>query len=259
MSQTNGDAISKPQIIQPSTAVARGVTSYKTQVGDTVDSVATQFRLSKDTIKTSNELQSDALEPGRDIVIPPVDGVVSTAQAGDTVASLAAKYKTDAERIILYNDVDASAVIAPGTRVVIPGGIAVVIPAPAGRAGTSSRSNTAININAILATGNRYDYGYCTWYAYNRRAALGKPIGGLWGDASSWAYLATRSGFSVNNKPEVGAVMQHGGGQGHVAVVESIGADGSISISEMNYSHWGPPATTRTVPASSASTYNYIH
>lgn len=260
LAQNDEDTISKPQIIQPSSAVARGVTTYKTQTGDTADTVAKEFKLNKDTIKWSNDMQSDALEPGRDIVIAPVDGLVSAAQPGDTIASLAQKYKTDPERIVLYNEIDASATIEPGIKVVIPGGVmSAVPPAPTSTSAVNGRQNNSVNISAILATGNRYDYGYCTWYAYNRRAALGKQIGGLWGDASSWAALARSNGFSVNNKPEVGAVLQTpSGGYGHVAVVESIGADGSVFISEMNYAGWNVKST-RTISASQVGTYNYIH
>ena len=46
---------------------------------------------------------------------------------------------------------------------------------------------------------------------------------------------------------------------GHVAYVEQVNGDGSILISEMNYNT--PPGIVdyRTIPASMASSYNYIH
>jgi N-acetylmuramoyl-L-alanine amidase len=260
LAQTSNDLISKPQIVQPTTTASHGLTVYKAKAGDTVDSVAAQFKLTKNTIKWSNDLQSDALEPGRELTIPPVDGLIYNAQPGDTAATLAQKYSTDAQRIILFNDLELSDTIVPGTRVVIPGGVIVAAPAVTNNNGASGRSQ-ATNITAFSATGNGYDYGYCTWYAYNRRAALGKPISGGWGNASSWASLARMNGFAVNSTPSVGAVMQDSylaGGYGHVAVVESVNADGSIFVSEMNYGGWNVKST-RTIPASQVGSYNYIH
>lgn len=261
LSQVSDEQISKPQIVQPTTAT-HGITTYTVQSGDTVDSIASKFKLTKDTIKWSNDLQSDALEPGRVLLIPPVDGVIYTAQAGDTIASVAEKYKADPERVVLYNDLELTSAIAAGTKIIIPGGSVTAIPVPSAD-GASSNTVLASNLNftASLSGGNRYDYGYCTWYAYNRRAALGRPVGGLWGNASSWASLARVSGFSVNNVPSVGAVLQTpnaAGGYGHVAVVESINPDGSILISEMNYAGWNVKSS-RTISASQAGSYNYIH
>ncbi|MGI8634873.1 MAG: CHAP domain-containing protein [Segetibacter sp.] len=271
LSQNSDNAISKPQIIQPTTAVARGVTSYKAHTGDTVDSLAKKFKLTKNTIKWSNAMQSDAIEPGRQVTISPVDGIVSTAHSGDTVASLAKKYKTNPERIILYNDVKPSAAIKAGTKVVVPGGTkadnstaddsSLAQPVVDNQASVFGSPSSPVNVSALLAGGNQYDYGYCTWYVYNRRAALGKPIGGLWGNASSWTALARGSGFNVNSTPSIGSVLQTpnaAGGYGHVAVVESVHSNGSLTISEMNFSGWGV-RDTRRIPASQASSYNYIH
>lgn len=263
LSQTNDDTISKPQTTQAAGAVSHDIVTYTTQSGDTADSVATKFKLSKDTIKWSNNLQGDAIEPNRTLIIPPVDGVVATAQGGDTVETLAQKYGTQAERILLFNDFD-NGVVTAGAQVIVPGGrIAaappVVVTAPGG--GSSSSQNTNVNFAMLNTSDNRYDYGYCTWYAFNRRAALGKPIGGMWGNASSWASLARASGFSVNNTPSVGAVMQTAygaGGYGHVAVVESVNSDGSVLVSEMNYAGWNRKSS-RTLSAAEALSYNFIH
>lgn len=262
LSQTNDDIISKPQVTQSAGAVSHDIVTYTTQSGDTADSVAGKFKLSKDTIKWSNNLQGDAIEPNRTLVIPPVDGLVATAQAGDTADSLAQKYGTQAERIVLFNDFENGAITA-GTQVVVPGGRIVATPAVVSPSVSTSSSQSTTNVNfAMLNTSdNRYDYGYCTWYAFNRRAALGKPIGGMWGNASSWASLARGSGFLVNNTPSVGAVMQTpygAGGYGHVAVVESVNGDGSVLVSEMNYAGWNRKSS-RTLSASEAASYNYIH
>lgn len=258
LAQTNDETISKPQIIASNVSASKSFTTYKTQPGDTTPSVAAKFSLKVETIKWANGIPGDAIEPGRDLLIPPVDGIVYTSQAGDTVDGIAARFSGNKDRVILFNDLEASSAIPAGTQLIIPGGSPAVL-----TTSTSSRgaSASAASIVAGLSGGNRYDFGYCTWYAYNRRAALGMPIGGMWGNASSWASLARSSGFLVNNRAAVGAVMQTAnaaGGYGHVAVVESVNSDGSILISEMNYAGWGVKST-RTIPAGSAGSYSYIH
>lgn len=50
--------------------------------------MSSQFKVSDQTIKWANNLTSDALEDGRDLIIPPVDGVVYVAKDGDTAGSV---------------------------------------------------------------------------------------------------------------------------------------------------------------------------
>ncbi len=261
LSQTNDETISKPQIIASNVSASKSFTTYKTQVGDTVPSVAAKFSLNANTIRWANGIAGDAIEPGRDITVPPVDGVVYSAQAGDNADSIAQRFSGDKDRVILYNDLEASGAIPAGTQIIIPGGSpAVVAVASSGSRGGGLTAGSA-GILTSLSGGNRYDFGYCTWYVYNRRAELGMPIGSTWGNASSWASLARSSGFLVDNRPSVGAVMQTAnaaGGYGHAAVVESVNTDGSIFISEMNYAGWNVKGT-RTIPAGSVGSYNYIH
>lgn len=260
LAQTNDETISKPQIIASNVSASKSFTTYKAQPGDTTPSVAAKFSLKTDTIKWANGIPGDAIEPGRDLLIPPVDGIVYTAQAGDTVDGIAARFNGNRERVVLFNDLETSSVIPAGTQLIIPGGSPAVLTS-ASLSSSRGASASAASIVAGLSGGNRYDFGYCTWYAYNRRAALGMPIGGMWGNASSWASLARSSGFLVNNRPSVGAVMQTAnaaGGYGHVAVVESVNTDGSVFISEMNYAGWNVKST-RTIPAGSAGSYSYIH
>jgi len=45
------------------------------------------------------------------------------------------------------------------------------------------------------------------------------------GNASSWAYYAVLSGWTVSSSPQVGAIAQTSyaaGGEGHVAVVDAV-------------------------------------
>ena len=259
LAQTDSNVLSKPQIVE--VAETRGITVYSGVAGDTVPAIAQRFGVSIETVKWANNLVSDAVSPGQLLKIPNTDGVLYTVAAGDNVDSIASRFQANASRITSYNDLEISGVVA-GQQIVIPGGVLPAGDRPGARSTTPIRgagSFVASYRNASVA-GNRYDYGYCTWYAYNRRAELGRPVGSFWGNASTWASYARGSGYIVSRTPSVGAVMQDSysaGGYGHVAVVESVGADGSISISEMNYAGWNVKSY-RTLSAGEAAGYNYI-
>ena len=100
-----------------------------------------------------------------------------------------------------------------------------------------------------VVAGNGYVPGNCTWYVKNRRP----DIGNYWGDAGySWIANARAAGYSTGATPRAGAI---GVTPGHVVYVESVNADGTANISEMN---WGAlyRMNSRTVPAG-AFTYIY--
>lgn len=265
LAQTDSATISKPQIVQPS-AGSREVTSYITQPGDTAQVVATAHGISDITLKWANNLTSDALDAGKTITIPPVDGVVYTVKDGDSVESLAQKYSVSQDRIIAFNDLELNG-ISKDMRIILPGASlpeterpGYVAPRPAyaygaiqgGAMGSSTRNNLTASV------GNKYAPGYCTWYVYERRAAAGRSIGSFWGNATSWKSSALSAGFAVNNTPAPGAIMQNHGGYGHVAYVESVGADGSVTVREMNYAGFNV-ISSRTLSAAQAASYNYIH
>ncbi len=100
---------------------------------------------------------------------------------------------------------------------------------------------------------NSYDYGYCTWYVKNRRGA--SLPNGL-GNANTWYSRAQAMGLATGSAARTGAVgTTTRGSLGHVVYVESINADGSINISEMNAPVFGG-VTYRTA---SASEFLYIY
>lgn len=264
---SGSDVITKPQIIQPS-ADTREMREYTAKAGDTVGSIASQFGVSSDTVKWANDLSSDAVEAGKVLRIPPVDGLVYVVQSGDTAESIASKYQSNADRIIAFNDLEISGISA-GMTIVVPGGVlpenerpGYVEPQVATSQGAYSGGYSTVNAQiASASAGNRYAYGYCTWYAYERRAQLGRPVGSFWGNAATWASYARAAGYTVNTTPAPGAVIQNGGGYGHVGVVESVNPGESITITDMNYAGNWNRVTSRTMGWGEATSgwYSYIH
>lgn len=261
--QTTTSVVQKPQLVAPSNKTVKDILTIAAAEGDTVESLAQKYGISSDTIRWANDLTVDTLPVGRELKILPVTGVLYIVQTNDTADSLAATYQTSAEQIIAFNDVEVNGLNA-GVEIIIPNGIK-----PAARA-TSSYSSSASSSLAnpgfsfgggAVYAGNRYAYGYCTWYAYNKRAAAGRVIGSNWGNATTWAALARASGFSVDKNPQAGDVFQTSGGwagYGHVGYVEAVNPDGSILVSEMNYAGWNR-VSSRTIPADQIGLYNYIH
>ncbi|HCT0482460.1 TPA: CHAP domain-containing protein [Staphylococcus pseudintermedius] len=124
----------------------------------------------------------------------------------------------------------------------------------------SSYTTTTTSTRSVSRGGssaNLYTVGQCTYYVFDR---VGGTIGPTWGNASNWASAAAAAGYTVNNRPSAGAILQTTQGAfGHVAYVESVGSDGSIRVSEMNYGYGPGVVTSRTISASQAASYNYIH
>lgn len=257
LSQNDAEVITKPDIVKPDTSAARGISSYVTKEGDTMESIAKKFKISSQTLRWANNTTSDAVEPNKTLVVPLVDGIVYTIKDGDTAQSLAEKYKTSAERVVLYNDIDDGAKLSIGSRIVLPGGELPENERP-GYVASRSRSTTTNASRSWLtaSVGNRYAAGNCTWYAYERRMQLGRPIGSFWGNANTWATSARAAGFVVNNTPAPGAIFQTTAGYyGHVGIVERV-ENGVVYVSDMNYAGYGI-ITHRTL--NGAGGYLYIH
>ncbi len=112
---------------------------YPVEKGDTLAKVADKFGVSIDTIKWANDLRRDSLSIGQELKIPPVTGVVHKVREGETVYSIAKKYKTDAQKIVNFPfndfaDLDTFA-LNVGQTLVVPDGVepqapAIIIPLP---------------------------------------------------------------------------------------------------------------------------------
>jgi surface antigen len=271
LSQTNDNAIVKPTIIQPTIGNGEIIT-YVVKQGDSAATIAASFGLKPETVRWANNLSTDAVTVGASLTIPPTDGVIYTVRAGDTIDKLATTYTTTKERITSVNNLEISG-LTPGKKIVIPGGILPTEQRPGYVAPVQQRTYTntgtgfggsswRIKVGTPGLAGNGYAYGNCTRYAYDRRIQLGLKVGNQWGNASTWSYYAQREGLRVDNSPSVGAVIQNGGGFGHVGIVEKLLPNGDIEISEMNAYVSGGGwniVSGRTISASQVRYYAYIH
>ncbi len=220
-----GDAavVALPQILSAQVKTKADIQDYTVQAGDSLGSLATKFGVTSDSIKGSNGLTSVTLTPGKVLLIPPVNGIAYIVKAGDTPDSLASKFSANKDLIIRFNDAEVAG-LKVGEKIVIPDG-RVAVPA-------YIASSFAFGTTAVFGF-NGYDYGWCTWYVANRRAAIGRPVPSNLGNAYSWYYIARNIGLPTGFSPAVGAVAVNEGGN-HVSVVEQVNPDGSFWVSEMN-------------------------
>jgi murein DD-endopeptidase MepM/ murein hydrolase activator NlpD len=94
---------------------------YTVKQGDTITGIASRFGVSMMTVWWANKLSSkDQVKAGRELVIPPVNGLVITVKAGDTLESVAAANKITVEDIIATNELDDPNLIV-GQVLVLPG------------------------------------------------------------------------------------------------------------------------------------------
>jgi surface antigen len=129
-------------------------------------------------------------------------------------------------------------------------------------AALSSLDSSGTVFNDPVTPGDKYDYGYCTYWAALRRIQTNDPIPNDWGDAITWDTNAVFANYVVDHNPTVGSIFQWPdapGGLGHVAYVEKVDpVSGAWTISEMNAVGWDV-VDQQTFPAKDDSKYNFIH
>jgi LysM repeat protein len=134
---TGGDA-TIVRLAQPHTEIPNrprlSVITYTVQPGDTVQGIARSFELQPTTLLWSNpklEELPDMLRIGQAVIILPVDGVYHTVAEGDTLDSIAEKYKVEASDIseLSFNNLLPPLFsIQEGMKLIVPGGTKPYVP-----------------------------------------------------------------------------------------------------------------------------------
>ncbi len=113
------------------------VVEHRVSNGETLSQIASEYQVSLESIKWLNpDVKNwDELSVGDILKIPPVSGVIHLVSSGDTVYSIAKKYRTNAQKIVdfpfnQFADDETFDLIA-GTEVVVPDGVPPVAPPPA--------------------------------------------------------------------------------------------------------------------------------
>ena len=246
-----------------------GVSIYTVKPGDTVSGIATANGITVNTVLWANDLDNvDAIKPGDQIFILPVAGFSYAVKSGDTIDSIASKYKADRSQIISFNGLPANGELTNGENIMIPGGVKEApIPAPdttglarreyasqsSGGAATDITPSFSRPKEGKISQGHRFPYGYCTWFVAQKRYV---PWGG---NAGTWLYNARAYGYKTGKTPTVGSIVVTTENRfyGHVAYVEKVNND-TITVSEMNYTGWSKKSV-RQLSRSSRVIKGYVY
>lgn len=123
------------------------ISVYTVRDGDTLSSIANMFDVSINTIIGANDIQNGVIHPGQTLIILPITGIQHTVLAGETLASLAKKYNSDAHGIAVYNSLADNQALTVGSVLLIPNG-ELSAPVPSSKPATPSSTKTPTNSHA---------------------------------------------------------------------------------------------------------------
>lgn len=156
------------------------ISIYVVREGDTLSQIAEMFNVTVNTIKWGNDLSSNTLKVGETLVILPISGVKHIVVKGDTIQSLAKKYKGDASEILAYNNFKAGQSLEIGSEVIIPDG--EVVPPPSVYSGTSPLKPGTSSLKEYAGfymrpiVGGRRSQGLHGYNGIDIAAPVGTPI-----------------------------------------------------------------------------------
>lgn len=105
--------------------------TYLVERGDTPSEIAYKYDIKTETLLGGNPFlsqESSLMQPGMELTILPLDGVLHTVQAGDTLESISEQYGIAVDDIIAYepNNLEFPFRLYPDTHLLVPGAIAEV-------------------------------------------------------------------------------------------------------------------------------------
>ncbi|MBI4437367.1 M23 family metallopeptidase [Candidatus Uhrbacteria bacterium] len=180
--------------VKPTVPKRSGVESYVIQEGDTLGQVAEKFGLSLSTILWSNNLSyTSTIQPGDELSILPVDGVLYTVRSGDTLSSIARNFSVDAKTVMAQNGLASADRLAIGDKLLLPGGEPPTPVSAARRSTSLSELFTAPSSSAVVSGGWTWPTNWRVITQYYTWRHTGIDIDG---DYSTFSY-ASRGGVVI--------------------------------------------------------------
>ncbi len=238
------------------TAIAvRPVKTVVIQPGQTLASLAAQYKVSVSTIQWGNQM-TPAIVPaaGSSLLIPPGPSALVEVLPAETPTAFAARMHLDPAVVLDYNNLSSNAPMIGDSYLQVP-----LSRAPDGSLIASyfvEAQNGVPSVAVATPLHDGFPYGQCTYYVATRRAVNWS------GNAVDWWWSA-RSRRPEGQVPVQGAIVVFNiGWVGHVAYVEHVNQDGTFLVSEMNYhaagGGWGR-VDYRTIDDNDASILGFVY
>jgi len=161
--------------IDPGQSGTGQISVYIVRDGDTLGEIAEMFGVSTNTIVWANDLKSKTLRVGQELVILPITGVRYTVKSGDTMQSIAKKYKADLDDILSYNGIPAGAKLTIGDKIILPDGVM-----SSSQSASIAKSASQINVTAGYylrpINGGRKSQGIHGYNGVDLAASIGTPV-----------------------------------------------------------------------------------
>lgn len=243
---------------------------YKVRSGDTLTGIAARHGVSMMTVWWANKLKAkDDLKVGQVLVIPPVNGLVVTVKAGDTLASIATSNRVEPAEIVETNGLTDETLVL-GQVLILPGARGEAIPTPKPtkrptvRVATVSRpTTTRTTTRTTVKPPPRYSGGAFAWPAAGyisqyfhyghpaldiagdygtpiRAAAAGKVLFAGWksngGGYQVW--IAHGSGLYTTYNHMASVAVSRGASVGRGAFIGRMGASGWATGPHLHFEVW---------------------
>ena len=125
--------------------VSDTISVYEVKKGDTLSTVAKLFGVSKNTIMWANDLKSQTISPGDTLVILPMTGIKHTIKQGESLSSIAKKYRADSEDIAKFNGLTDDSELAVGDVILVPDGEITIAPSNKAKNGKTTGKSRILN------------------------------------------------------------------------------------------------------------------
>lgn len=226
------------------------ISLYVVRQGDSLSQIAKMFGVSVNTIAWANNIKG-AIREGDELIILPISGVTHIVKKGDTVRSLATKYKADMDDIMAYNNIKLTDTLAVGISLIIPDGELQSLPSGAASKPTEALRNAGGPVYKDYymrpIEGGRKSQGLHGYNAVDLAAPMYTPIRA---SADGMVLIARSSGYNGGYGSYV--VISHANGTqtlyGHMS---------KVSVSQGDYVSKG--ATIGLLGNSGKSTGPHVH
>ncbi len=227
------------------------IRNYIIKPWDSISTIASKFWVSWDTIKIYNWLNSNTINPWKQLKIPPVSGIPYKVKSWDSLLSIANKYKINKDKILDFNSFDSSKKLKIWEEIFLPWAKKIVVKKPIYRAPkktvvrkprkTNYISNQYTNSKWVYKLKWRKPYSW-VWWNCTYYVASYKNVNWRW-NANQWMSKAKAKWHKVVYgrwfKPKLWAIVSlawrwYNLRYGHVAIVMEV-KNNYMIVSDMNY------------------------